>query len=348
MNFRTCMLLSLALSTGCAAINNPFSGSNVSAPNEVPAAIEAAEADLAAGRTSAALERLRKAREVHGLSTDVAGRVDVLVERCAEQLVTELSKPGSDPEALADLLDLNLPRQIAITAGVRAARLYLDQGDPMEAYSLIQKVDKKYPPAGTHHEKAAASAILLEGGLQLAQDDSSFLGMFRAKDDAKAVLEYLVLNYPKERRCDEAYAALGKLYEDDGIWATARERHEDLLTYHFESPLAAASEARIPYLRLKALRSPEYDRRELLRARAELEAWLARHPGHELEPAVRLDYADCLQRLVDSDLSVARYYRKVDQAFGARLHAERALAVANQTGDERVIARAKQVLESLP
>ena len=40
----------------------------------------------------------------------------------------------------------------------------------------------------------------------------------------------------------------------------------DLLLYHHESPLAIKSEAKIPRLRLIALRSPEYDRREMLRA----------------------------------------------------------------------------------
>jgi outer membrane protein assembly factor BamD (BamD/ComL family) len=185
-------------------------------------------------------------------------------------------------------------------------------------------------------------------GLTLSKDDSGFLGFFRAKDDAKAILEYLVLTYPTERRCDQAYFALAQLYEEDHIWSTARERHEDLVTYHYESPFEPISEARIPHLRLRALRSPEYDRRELLRARVELEQWLSKHPGHELENSVRLDYADCLQRLVESDLFVARFYKRVSQWQGARLHAERALRIANETADERVIARATSVLDSLP
>ena len=66
----------------------------------------------------------------------------------------------------------------------------------------------------------------------------------------------------------------------------------------------------------------------LLKARFELEEWLRGHAGDSLEERVRLDYTDCLLRLIENDLSVARFYRRIDKQQGARLHAERALADA--------------------
>ena len=56
-----------------------------------------------------------------------------------------------------------------------------------------------------------------------------------------------------------------------------------------------------------------------------------------VEKKVRLDYADCLGRLVQNDLTVARFYRRIDKTAGARLHADRALEVARASEDERLI-----------
>jgi hypothetical protein len=138
------------------------------------------------------------------------------------------------------------------------------------------------------------------------------------------------------------------MYEEDKLYGLARERHEELLYAHIRSPLATASEARIPHLRLAGLESPEYDRRELLKARTELEAWLQRRAGDPLEKDVRYDYADCLARLVASDLGLARFYRRVDQPYGARFHAARALEVANLSTDARLIASATNLLAQIP
>ena len=243
------------------------------------------------------------------------------------------------------MLELDLPQRLAVDAGVAAARLYLAQGRPFKAYSMLKKVETKYP---RHHGKVEAGEILFDAGMQLADDPSSFLGFFEARDDGFEVLEYLVLTYPLERRCDQAFFKLAEMYAEDRYYEIARERHEELLYAHIKSPLAVASEARIPHLRLLGLESPEYDRRELLKARSELELWLQGHPGHELEEEVRFDYADCLARLVASDLGIARFYRRIDTPFGARFHAARALEIAELAENPTLIASAKSLLNRLP
>jgi hypothetical protein len=63
---------------------------------------------------------------------------------------------------------------------------------------------------------------------------------------------------------------------------------------------------------------------------------------------VRVDYADCLQRLVRSDLGIARFYRRITQPFGARFHATRALSVARETGNEKLIHESESFLDGLP
>jgi hypothetical protein len=265
--------------------------------------------------------------------------------------VRELSEPGSNPRDMAELFDLDLPRQVKVTAGIEAARMYLDAGKPKAAFRMIEKVDKAYPPAGTHHERVAAGEILARGGLGLIESEKrGFLGFFPAAARGERMLEYLVLNYPLQRRCDQAYFALAKRYERQEHWQLALERHKDLILYHLDSPLAIKSEAKIPRLRLIALRSPEYDRREMLRARIELETWLANHGDGqhpEQEEKVRLDYADCLGRLVQNDLTVARFYRRIDEEAGARLHADRALEVARAARNGRTIAKVEKLIDTL-
>jgi hypothetical protein len=154
------------------------------------------------------------------------------------------------------------------------------------------------------------------------------------QDDAQEVLEYLILNYPRASRCDEAYATLARIYTDQRNWALAIDRLEKLLLNHPGSPLRPAAQADIPRLRLASIDSPEYDRSAILRATAEFEAWLRAFPGNELESKVRLELADCLRRLSDSDLGIAEFYRRVDNGSGARWHAKRAAEEARRGGDE--------------
>jgi tetratricopeptide (TPR) repeat protein len=259
---RLLLCLSLVAAAGCASFNNPFANRDVpSTPESSDARVDKAEQELAAGRSAVALDDLVKARKTKNLSTDQKNRIDLLLERCADIRVNELSASGTNPGYLEELFELNLPRQIAITAGVRAAKLWLDQGDPDEAYAMIKKVDKRYPPPGTHHERLLAGDLLYEAGENLSRSDFSFLGFFSDKDDAKGILEYLVQNYPQERHCDRAYLRLAELYEEERLWKIAIERHQDLVTYHIDSPLAPYSELRIPQLRMISLRRPDFDPR---------------------------------------------------------------------------------------
>lgn len=346
---RPLLLCMLLLLPGCASVGKLFSrSSHDKAEASAEKLVQQASAEMAAGQTDAALTHLGDARELDPLPSDMKDRIEHLLERCAETRIVELSAPGGDPDDMEDLFDLRLPRQLAITAGVHAARLQLERGEEIKAFAMIQKVDTRYPPAGTHHERVMAGDILFEAGMKLSQSSFSILGLFSDADDAKGILEYLVQNYPRERRCDQAYNRLAQLYEDDRIWATAIERYQDLVTYHLDSPLAVESEWRIPHLRLVALRRPEYDRRELLRTLSELEAWLEAHAAHELESKVVVDRRDCLSRLALSDLGVVKFYKQVHKWEGARLHAERALDFAKLGGDPRLIAQATRAIAGLP
>lgn len=343
------IVLVAALCTGCASFNLPFRGPRaVRTPTneaEAASALQLADEDFQAGRVALALERAVAAREADGLPPERRNQIEAAVATYADARIDDLSRK-QDPEALEEFVELNLPRQLAVRAGVIAAEQWLAEDEPYEAYKLLKRIDSKFP---NHHERERAGQLLVQAGLELADSDWSFLGFFEERDDGMEVLEYLVIHHPKERRCDEAYSKLSQLYSEDREHALARERCEDLLLYHPDSPLTTWAEARVPRMRLRGLKSPEYDRTELVQARRELERWLERHAGAttdppQLEEQVRLDLADCLTRMAISDIGVARFYRRIDRPDGVRLHAERALADAKLANDDRLASDASSLL----
>jgi outer membrane protein assembly factor BamD (BamD/ComL family) len=327
---------------GCNAFRRwLYRGDRIDDPAKVPAVLEQAREHAAHGELGRALELAAAARETPGLDPATRDLTEQRVDEYARARLLQLEQNG-DVEEMEDLVrDVDLPRQIAVDGAIRAGRMFVQKGEFVDAYNLLREIDKRFP---THHERGAAGECLADAGFALSKMKRGFLGFGQASS-ATAVLEYLVVNYPSHPRCDEAYFTLAGLYEQQRDLPLARERHEDLLLYHAASPYAVRSEAAVPRLRLASLGSPEYDRGELVRARGELERWLKRHADEELRAEVQLDYTDCLQRLCESDLSIARYYQRLGNPFGASYHAERALKLAQQGLGEKLVARAQNMLD---
>lgn len=344
MNLRPAALLLACALAGACSSTPIWSSYRITDPLEVPAALERARADLAAGRTQEAYERVLAAREVQGLSVEVRDELERLAETCATRRVEELVAAGGDPDAFDDLDPKALPRQLAVEQSLAIARFHVADESPLKALKVLEDLETAFP---RHHGRPEASALLIDAGIELVRSDGGWW-LWTDRDDGIQILEFVVLNYPGERRVDEAFYELAGAYEADEEWGLAIQRHEELVVSHVDSPLAVVSQARIPHLRLLWIESPEYDRKDLLRARRELELWLAAHPGQSLEQDVRLDLADCLERLVQSDFGIARFYQKIDQPFGARFHALRARDVARESGSTELVAAAEALLAELP
>ena len=340
----------LALVCGaCKSVPSWIPGSN-SAParldaEEVPAAIERAQKDLADGHTESALDWMRAASAAKNLPTDQREEVQRVLEQAASKRISELSAPGKDPEDLADLVDLELPRQIAVEAGLAAARAQIANGNRMDAFRLLRKLDKKFP---LHHEKQAAGDLIVEIGIALAKQHKSFLIFYSTDSQAEDVLEYAILEHPWARRGDEAHTVLADLYIRHHDLDLAIDRLDKLGLDHPDSPLHPAAQALIPELRLRLLRSPEMDRGTLLKAEEEFKLWLKTYPEHELAAHVGVQLGDCLRRLCDSDLAIAGYYRTIENPFSVRFHARRAIEEAREAGDPERIARAQAMIAALP
>lgn len=330
------LLLLVALAAACRSPYGKIERDNAAAH------LDRIEAQVAAGEFQAALDHLEAVHEVGGLAPDVRAREQALVDRAAEGRFAELAEADSD--ALEELFDSDLPERVRARAGVLAAERLLAEERRIRAYRMVKKVDEAIPG---HHERVRAGDVLARAGLSLIADGRRYNLLFRYRARGIQVLEYLVVRYPLEPRCAEAFYALSQAYERDGNLDDAIARTEDLLLYHPASAFAPAASARLPYLRLGRLARDDFDRGELIRARVELSSWLARHPGHELAPWVRELQQECLTRIARSDLYLADYYQKTRAPAGERLHAERALAVAREAGLEAEEAAARAHLARL-
>lgn len=301
--------------------------------------LDLAEADVRAGAYARALERLAEVHELSGLEPDLRAREQRLIDEAARGQFAELVDASADE--LLELYDSELPDSVRARAGVLAAERMLAEDRRITAFRQVKKVDDALPG---HPERALAGDVLARAGLALIQDDRRYNLLFRYRSRGIQALEYLLVHYPLEPRCPEAYFALSEVYEREGDFDQAIDRSEELLLYHPDSPYAPAASARLPYLRLCRLGRDDYDRGELLRARGELAAWLERYPGHELAGWVGDLVRECQGRLVRSDLYLAGYYERVQAPAGQRLHAGRARALALEAGLEEEAAAAERLL----
>lgn len=289
--------------------------------------LDQAEADVRSGAYARALERLAEVHQVAGLEPDQRVREERLIDEAARGRFEQLAEaPAAE---LDDLFDSELPARIRARAGIQAAERMLAEDRRISAVRQVKKVDQVLPG---HPERVRAGDVLARAGLALIQDERRYNLLFHYRPRGVQALEYLVLRYPREPRCPQAYSALSEVYERDGDFDQAIARCEDLLLYHPNSPYSVAARGRLPYLRLCRLQRDDYDRAELLRARGELLAWLELYPGHELSDWVRSLVLECQARLVRSDLYLANYYERTHTPAGQELHAARAQALALESG----------------
>lgn len=346
-----CIALVTCVASGCAVLPKwvPLSPNHI--PNtidaeRVPEAIQKAEAALAAHDTSAAIDWMRAATQAQGLSPEERDRVQVLLERSALARIDELANSPEGADALADMVELDLPRQIAITAGMRSAELRVAADEGVKAFEVLRRLDTKFP---MHYERQRAGDLMCQVGLVAIQDGPGFLGFFTTRDEGQQILEYVILNAPWATRCDEAYQALSEIYERDREWELAIDRAEKLVLNQPASPLREAAQAHVPHMRLRQIKSTEYDRTTVLVARREIQEWLLTYSQKSpLEESVRVDLGDALRRLSDNDLIVSRFYDRVHNAYGARLHATRAIEEAREAGDEERVHAGEEWLAALP
>ncbi len=336
---RTLAILVLLLSSSCALFTKRKSAALDGA--SVSLELAQAEVELADGFPERAAKRLIEVQELEDLDTVTRHKVELLLERAAFTWLEDLLAEGASSDELRELYDSDLPARARVSAGVAAAQRMLADGKPLEAFLMIRRIDQKFP---THHERATAGDVVAHAGFGLARSTQRRFFFFALKERASEALEYLVLTYPSNQNCEEAYLKLAALYEDQDQLDVAQDRYEELLLFYPESAFAPFSEARIPALRVRRVRGPRYDRSELQKARDEFDRWLERHPNDDLREEVDRSLVECKRLLVENDLVLASFYAQVEKDFGVRFHAERALLLAEEIADDELAARSADLL----
>lgn len=260
------------------------------------------------------------------ISTDERATAQSLLERGAE----ELSGRSMNAKDLEDLAESELPSRIAVPAGLRAAQILIEDDERSDAYRLIQKLDQRYP---SHAFREEAGDLLWTIGESYASDTRKRLFLFPLSNRAPGVFEYLSTEHPTHEMSDDALVRLAEIYTEDRLFDQAIEKHRELVLWAPDSPFLIRSKAEIPRLRLADLDGPAYDRDAMLLSLSDLEAWVRDHGDHQLRPEVDRTMVDCLQRLADNDLIVAKFYATVKSPEGARQHAERALGFGKRAGN---------------
>lgn len=320
------------LVVGCSTPRKPIA--------EVDAQALMAQADqaFALGDAQDGVRHLIALRKRDGLTPDLRERTE---RQLIETGYAQIEQLSGDSSGLDRIFRSDYPERVRVRAGILAAKALFEQDHPVSAFEQLKKVDRRFPH---HSERAMAGDVLGQVGLHLIERKGRYSLFFRYRPKGTRALEYLVLHYPLDPRCDDAYYALSQYYESIGELDYALEQTEDLLIYHPSSPYAIAAQARLPYLRLLRLERNDYDRNELTIAAGEIRNWLSRHPGSELEGWVDELARVCATRLVESDLSLARYYERIDSLDGLQWHARRALALALDMQLERQAELARALL----
>lgn len=337
-------LLALAALASCAGSLPRPKGIPVKYdPSQVPAALVSAREELLrADGTTAAVAHLAAAQAAGPLSTEISAGVQALLVEAVSKRLDEL-RGSSEVDELKAIAELELPRDLAVRAALGAARALLNQGERVGCKEYIVKTDGRYP---LHARRAESGRLLFEAGHSLATDEGKYFGFRSFRPLAGEVLEYFVQHHPEHANGAEAYSLLAAIYEDDRDFTGAIRRNRDLLLEYPGSYQAVGARARIPHLRLAQLAHPEYDRVEMQVAQDELLAWLDDNGSHSLGDQVRIDLADCMQRLTDSDIAIARFYETVGNRTGFAFHARRALEQAREGGNPEQIAEAESLLAS--
>lgn len=312
-------------STGAIAKAKPLS------LDKVPAALTSVRAvDLSQANDKAlakAVGQLLSILKTPKISTDDRVAAQALLEQGAE----ELSERSMNAYDLEDLAESELPSRIAVPAGLRAAGILVEDDERSDGYRLIQKIDQRYP---SHAFREEAGDLLWTIGESYANDKRRRLFLFPYSNRAPGVFEYLSTEYPTHERSDDALVRLAEIYTEGRLFDQAIEKHRELVLWAPDSPFRVKSEAEIPRLRLEDLDGPAYDRDAMLLSLTELETWVRDYGSHELRPLVDRTMVDCLQRIADNDLIVAKFYSTVKSPDGARQHAERALEFGKRAGNE--------------
>jgi hypothetical protein len=305
--------------------------------------LQLAEQEIAEGKLDQALERLAAVHEVSGLDPDTRTREERLIEEAARRRFAELSDaPASELEAL---FESELPADVRARAGLLAAQRLADEDHRVKAFRMVKKVDQEIP---SHPSACWRATSWRASGCRSSRDPGHYGFFLSYRTRGVQTLEYLVVQYPLEPRCPEAYAALSVVLRVD-----RRPRRRDRT--HREPAALPIRRARTPSRRRRPAAVPAAESHPTRRLRppeltpAAARVWTTGSPSIRRTSSRRGAHelaSECRLRLVRSDLELAHYYERTETPSGVAPHATRALASAESRRLEAEASEARALLEA--
>lgn len=351
------LALCLACLTSCVSIERtrqrwaetplaPLPGNSIT-PAEIDGQLDLAQREQDQGLYWEAVRRLLKLRKQRFLTPEQGDRVQLTMEAAMLAGCERATKPVQ----LERFTPKELPRRPRAIHAVRMAELLLERREGFDAFDELRELEFVHP---THHLRSRSADLIFQAGMSLLDDHRRvlFLLPVRRSDRAPEVLDFLVLRHPNHPGCAQAYWVLAQIYERKRDYEKAIGRLEDLITFHGTSDYALEAELRIPELRMVNRLRLDTDRPALVRAYGEALRWYGSHSqavaaqpgGDELVARCEQLLLECNARLAQYDLSVAKFYRTVDEPTGAELHALRALGYLDQVVLEKEQAELDELL----
>ncbi|MEW6742830.1 MAG: outer membrane protein assembly factor BamD [Planctomycetota bacterium] len=156
-------------------------------------------------------------------------------------------------------------------------------------------------------------------------------GWFSDRSYAVEVLTYFTIQYSKSDNADDAYRLLGAYHYEREEYDLALDAYRELYLKYPQSEWRELAEVRVGLCYARLTQGAAYDRGILLRARAVLQQYLAKHPDGGFRDEAASELQGIEELLAAHEVEIARLYLVRDQEIGARLHLANAVLAFPRT-----------------
>lgn len=225
---------------------------------------------------------------------------------------------GEALDRLGELTNEICPKRLRDRRDLATATAHLGLGEHWDAFLVLEQFSDLYP----HSElRPTVVEMLWDLGRTLATSGRGFWIFWSDRRAGRTVLEHLITRHPDTQRLADALRLLGDMAYEDRNYELAQERFRDLMRRRPESEWVKYAGFRFAMSIVDSLQGSDYDLDKMNLAVRELTDFLAAAPEN---PALVTKAREALAKLREwraaRHLSIAAFYRRVDNEPGLRFH----------------------------